>query len=74
MKAHRVIYALTIDLGVVERAEYFSSEGAASKRCTELRKDTAVDGKPERESLEIPTNRDGLLEWLNLNAYLQAPI
>lgn len=67
MNLHRVIY--TQD-GIVKQ-EFFGSDAAASKRSTELRKlGTALDGKPEREPIDVPTNKEALLIWLNENASL----
>lgn len=49
------------------RQEFSASEGAASKRSTELKKDKGVKVEG-REPVEIPTDKTGLLAWLNTNA------
>lgn len=67
MNLHRVIY--TQD-GTTKQ-EFFGSGEAASKRSTELRKlGTALEGKPEREPIDVPTNKEALLNWLNEHATL----
>lgn len=67
MNLHCVFYTPE---GEADRQEFFASEGAASKRCTELKKIGGLLGKPEREAVDVPTNKTGLIEWLNENAGL----
>lgn len=57
----------------VERQEFAASDGAASKRCTELKKDADTVGKPERSAIDIPTNKADLIDWLNKNASYAVP-
>jgi hypothetical protein len=66
MKLHRITYAKDEE----ERQEFAASDGAASARITALKKEGGIQGKPEREPVEIPTDKTGLIEWLNTNAYL----
>lgn len=64
MKLHRIKYCRD----EIERQEFAASDGAASARVTVLKKEGGLTGKPEREPVEIPTDRNGLIEWLNKNA------
>lgn len=49
------------------RHEFAASDGAASKRSTELKKDKGIKVE-SRNAVEIPTDKTGLLAWLNANA------
>ena len=42
------------------------SQTEASKARTEA-KGVAIGKKPETQTIEVPTNKAGLLEWLNAN-------
>ncbi|MEI8169869.1 MAG: hypothetical protein WCG50_09345 [Rhodoferax sp.] len=44
---------------------YQGSQTESSKARTALKKDGY---KPETQTIEVPTNKSGLLEWLNANA------
>ena len=57
---------------VIKHQEFAGSDGAASKRCTEIKKSMkdTLDDKPEREAIDIPTKKDELIAWLNNNASL----
>lgn len=74
MKLHRIKYTLTSGAGdtilLTKKQEFAAADGAASKRCTEIKKDfkDTLDDKPEREAIDIPTDKTGLIEWLNNNA------
>lgn len=74
MKIYRIKYTLASGAGdtivLTKKQEFAASDGAASKRCTELKKDfkDTLDDKPEREAIDIPTDKTGLIEWLNKNA------
>lgn len=47
---------------------FASSDGEASKLSTKLKADGEAKAKPVREQIEIPTDKVGLLDWLNKNA------
>lgn len=64
MKLHEIKYEHK-ETGVVHR-EFAASESEASKRCTALK--MAAKGKPVRGPVEIPTDKAGLIDWLNTNA------
>lgn len=64
MKLHQIKYEHK-ETGEVRR-EFAASDTEASKRCTALK--MAAKGKPVREPVEIPTDKAGLLAWLNANA------
>lgn len=73
MKLHIIKYSV-IDpdkSGLVINMQAFeASDGMASKRVTEIKKELkdTLDDKPTREPIDIPTDKAGLLEWLNENA------
>ena len=46
--------------------EWFTSQRAAKKRMAELKRTFDDITEWEPEPVEIPTNRTGLIEWLNL--------
>lgn len=50
------------------RREFASSDGEASKRSTALKASNVAMKKPSREAVEIPTDKAGLIGWLNQNA------
>lgn len=72
MNLHRVTYSLADEKSgiVTHHQEFFGSDGAASKRMTELKKEKKdeLDGKVERAPIDIPTGKVDLLEWLNTHA------
>ncbi len=71
MKIYRITYKTADDSGnITSRQEFAASDGAASKRITEIKlkyKETLED-KPARGPVEVPTNKADLIEWLNTNA------
>lgn len=50
------------------RRKFASSDGDASKLSTKLKVDGDAKAKPVREQIEVPTDKVGLLGWLNDNA------
>ncbi len=69
MKLHMVTYVIDDDTPAeVTLRKFAGSESDASKMATALKKEHKLIGKPEREAIEIPTDKAGLLEWLNKNA------
>lgn len=65
MRLHKITY--TAD--GVKRQEFAGSDSDASKRSTALKAIEGVDKKSvSRQGVEIPTNKEGLLDWLNNNA------
>lgn len=56
----------------VTHQEFATSDGAASKRITEIKKEfkDTLDDKPERTAIDVPTTRTELVEWLNKHALL----
>lgn len=73
MNLHRIEYSLADKdkEGVVTtRQEFHASEGAASKRMTEIKKvhKDELDDKPTRESVDVPTTKAELILWLNKHA------
>lgn len=69
MRLHRITYARDD----VDYQEFAGSDSDASKRSTELKKEGGLQGKPERAPVEIPTDKAGLIEWLNKNAQIAVP-
>ncbi len=60
MRLHRVSYGA--------KQEWFASGSLASKRKTEIMKDTGLNRNSiERDEVDIPTNKTLLLAWLNKN-------
>lgn len=59
MRLHRVICG--------GKAEWFASGSLASKRKTELVSGGNKRADIERDEVEVPTNKAGLLDWLNKN-------
>jgi hypothetical protein len=79
MKLHRINYTITDKEheGVLIHMQAFeASDGAASKRMTEIKTTlkAELDDKPTREAVEIPTDKTGLLEWLNANAMITSVV
>lgn len=75
MKIYQIDYKVVVpeqDGVTVTHHEFAASDGAASKRCTEIKKDLkdTLDDKPERKAIDIPTDKNGLIAWLNKNASL----
>jgi hypothetical protein len=72
MNLHRVTFSLADEKSgiITHHQEFFGSDGAASKRMTEIKKDkkAELDGKVEREPIDIPTGKVDLLAWLNVHA------
>ena len=50
------------------RREFAGSDSDASKRSTELKKTNVAVNKPTREAVDVPTDKQGLIGWLNENA------
>lgn len=77
MKLYKITYDLVdedaaADGGNIVKTmqEFATSDGAASKRCTAIKSEfkKQLDGKPEREALDVPNTKVELVEWLNKNA------
>jgi len=73
MKIYRISYSTAEKQNegvVITHQEFAASDGAASKRCTEIKKQLkdTLDDKPEREGIDIPTTKNELIDWLNKNA------
>lgn len=66
MRIHRINY---VQSGV-KHQEFASSDAEASKRCTALKMATGVTEKPTRKPVDVPTDKAGLIEWLNQHAKL----
>jgi len=66
MKLHKITYCM----GAKDHQEFAASDSEASKRCTELKKTHGISGK--RGPIDIPTDKSGLIDWLNKNAMLVA--
>ncbi len=64
MKIHRITYCLDGQ----ERQQFAASDSEASKRTSILKATKGIEGKPERAPIDIPTDKTGLIEWLNKNA------
>lgn len=67
MKIHRIKYQ---DPNGIVRQQFASSDAEASKIGTQLKNDKRTIGKPYREPIDVPTDRAGLIAWLNANAVL----
>lgn len=67
MNLHRVTYTVKDDEGVKTQRRKFAASGAeASKIATALKKDDPrLVGKPERDEVDVPTNKAGLIAFLN---------
>lgn len=63
MKIHRIKYSKD---GVV-RMKYAASDAEASKIGTAL-KNEGIEGKPYREPIDVPTDKTGLIAFLNEHA------
>jgi hypothetical protein len=74
MRIYRIEYSVVdtdSDVPVVTtHQEFAASDGAASKRVTEIKRDCkdTLDDKPTREAVDIPTTKADLIEWLNKHA------
>lgn len=72
MKLHRVMYETDEDSdpGIVKRRLFAASADAASKLATSLKQKHGKDlvGKPERDVVEVPTDKQGLIDFLNSGA------
>lgn len=71
MKIYRIKYTTAnADGKISKHQEFAASDGAASKRCTEIKKakSDTLDSKPERAAIDVPTNKAELIDWLNTNA------
>lgn len=66
MKIYRISYCRN----GVPHQKFAGSDDAASKCSTELKKGKDIDDKPEREAIDIPTDKVGLIEWLNVHAHM----
>jgi hypothetical protein len=51
----------------IQKRAYDASADAASKRRTALKQEDR-NSKPESDTIEVPTDKVGLLAWLNTNA------
>lgn len=50
------------------RQQFAASDGAASKRSSELKASGDAMKRPERELVDVPTTKAELIDWLNANA------
>jgi len=64
MKLYQVTY--TDNTNTVRR-QFASSDAAASQLSTKLKADGTAEKRPERESIDVPTDKNGLIIWLNEN-------
>lgn len=48
--------------------QFAGSDSDASKLSTKLKADGKAVAKPVREQIEVPTDKVGLIAWLNTNA------
>lgn len=53
--------------GEVKR-RFAGSDSDASKLATKLKADGEAKAKPVREQIDVPTDKIGLINWLNANA------
>lgn len=65
MNLHHVKYT---DKNGVKRQQFAASASSASALATELKKTGESPLKPIRDSIEVPTKKDELIDWLNDNA------
>ncbi len=66
MNLHRVTYSVDTEEGVVQMRKFAASGAEASKLATALKKEEpALVGKPERDEVDVPTNKAGLIAFLN---------
>lgn len=66
MNLHRVTYNVDDGNGLItQRREFAASGTEASKIATRLKKLDDVVGKPERDEVDVPTNKAGLIAFLN---------
>lgn len=69
MKLYQITYVIEDDTAAeVTLRKFASSDSEASKIATELKKTKKLVGKPEREAIDIATDKAGLLSWLNEHA------
>ena len=50
------------------RRQFAGSDSDASKMSTKLKADGVAVAKPVRGQIDVPTDKAGLLDWLNKNA------
>lgn len=67
MNLHRVTYSQDTEDGVVQKRKFAASGTEASKVATALKKELgiALVGKPVRDEVDVPTNKAGLIAFLN---------
>lgn len=66
MNLHRVTYDVESDEGVIQKRKFAASGAEASKLATALKKEEpAMVGKPVRDEVDVPTNKAGLIAFLN---------
>jgi len=67
MNLHRVTYTVETESGEQQRRKFAASGAEASKVATALKKELGVSlvGKPERDEVDVPTNKAGLIAFLN---------
>lgn len=70
MKLHKISYIKDGE----PRQQFASSDSDASKMCTELKKDNRVTEKPTRAAVDIPTDKTGLLAYLNAHCTRAEPL
>ena len=68
MRLHKVKYFPKDSEGAEQLQEFFASGDEASKRCTAIKAEHGKESEPKREQIEVPTDKAGLIEWLNANA------
>lgn len=65
MNLHQVVYE---NADGEKRRSFAGSADAASKLATDLKKTGVAVAKPERSAIEVPTDKAGLIDWLNEHA------
>lgn len=66
MNLHRVTYDVETDEGIIQKRKFAASGSDASKLATALKKDESnIVGKPVRDEVDVPTNKAGLIAFLN---------
>lgn len=69
MLLYKTTYPIGNDDGSVETTitKWGGSQTEATKHRVEGKSKCAAYRKPETQTIEVPTNKAGLLEWLNAN-------
>lgn len=67
MNLHRVTYSVDTDEGVIQKRKFAGSGSDASKAATALKAELGAKlvGKPVRDEVDVPTNKAGLIAFLN---------